>query len=163
MNNWVFSPNILQELSVTISETEIYSIRSIYAIFHGSPTVYKYDTNGVVSMSDRQNTSNYNQMLFGSSSRVGRVFCFYWQERFYIGIKEGTCGQIKRILLYYTPCKERQDGLVNYPELVLPPIALYQTRAWLAVLPTLTPPPLSPSELTVPLMKLLVMKDVSAT
>ncbi len=84
--------------------------------------MYKYDTNGVVSTSDRQNTSNYNQMLFGSSSRVGRVFCFYWQERFYIGIKDGgTCGQIKRILLYYTPCKERQDGLVNYPELVRPP------------------------------------------
>ncbi len=43
------------------------------------------------------------------------------------------------------------------------PAALYQTRAWLAVLPTLTPPPLSPSELTVPVMELLVMKDVNAT
>ncbi len=47
--------------------------------------------------------------------------------------------------------------------LFVPPTALHQTRAWLAVLPTLTLPPLSPSELTVPLMKLLVMKDVSAT
>ncbi len=105
MNNWVFSPNILQELSVTISETEIYSI--IYAIFHGSPTVYKYDTNSVVSMSDHQNTSNYNQMLFGSSSRVGRVFCFYWQERFYIGIKDGGRLLVVRLResCYYTPCK----------------------------------------------------------
>ncbi len=41
--------------------------------------------------------------------------------------------------------------------LFVPLIALHQTRAWLAVLPTLTPPPLSPSELTVP-----VMEDVSA-
>ncbi len=42
--------------------------------------------------------------------------------------------------------------------LFVPPMALHQTRAWLAVLPTLTPPPLSPSELTVPLME-----DVSTT
>ncbi len=47
--------------------------------------------------------------------------------------------------------------------LFVPPTALHQTRAWLAVLLTLTPPPLSPSKLTVPLMELLVMKDVSAT
>ncbi len=37
--------------------------------------------------------------------------------------------------------------------LFVPPTALHQTRAWLAVLPTLTPPPLSPSELTVPVME----------
>ncbi len=37
--------------------------------------------------------------------------------------------------------------------LFVPQTALQQTRAWLAVLPTLTPPPLSPSELTVPVME----------
>ncbi len=42
--------------------------------------------------------------------------------------------------------------------LFVPLMALHQTRAWLAVLPTLTPPPLSPLELTVP-----VMEDVNAT
>ncbi len=37
--------------------------------------------------------------------------------------------------------------------LFVPPTALHQTRAWLAVLSTLTPPLLSPSELTVPVME----------
>ena len=41
---------------------------------------------------------------------------------FHLGIRDtGTCGQVRRIFLYYTPCKELQDGLVNYPELVRPP------------------------------------------
>ena len=41
---------------------------------------------------------------------------------FHLGIRDsGTCGYVDRILLYYTPCKKFQDGLVNYPELVRPP------------------------------------------
>ena len=41
---------------------------------------------------------------------------------FHPGIRDtGTCGYVDRILLYYTPCKKFQDGLVNYPELVRPP------------------------------------------
>ena len=41
---------------------------------------------------------------------------------FHLGIRDtGTCGYVDRIILYYTPCKKFQDGLVNYPELVRPP------------------------------------------
>ena len=41
---------------------------------------------------------------------------------FHFGIRDsGNCGQINRIYFYYTPCKKRQDGLVNYPELVRAP------------------------------------------
>ncbi len=41
---------------------------------------------------------------------------------FHFGIRDtGNCGQINRMYFYYTPCKERQDGLVYYPELVRPP------------------------------------------
>ena len=41
---------------------------------------------------------------------------------FYLGIRDtGTCGQVKRIFLYYEPCKKMQKGLVNCPEVVRPP------------------------------------------
>ncbi len=103
-------------------------VNTTYTFFLGSVTMHKYDTNDIVSVSDRQNTSNYNP-IFGSGSQLGtsstllvRSFVTSGKKGFYIGIKDGgTCGLIKGIVIYYTPCKERQDGLVNYPELVRPP------------------------------------------
>ncbi len=91
--------------------------------------MYKYDTSGIVLMSDRQDTSNYNPMFGRYGSQLGtsatllvRSFVTTGKKGFYIGIKDGgTCGQIRGIVIYYTPCKKRQDGLVNYPELVRPP------------------------------------------
>ncbi len=96
-----------------------------YTILYGSATVYKYDTSGIVSMSDRQNTSNYNPM-FGSGSQLGTSATLLVKSFVTTGKKGffkdgGTCGQIRGIVIYYTPCKERQDELVNYPELVRAP------------------------------------------
>ena len=128
VNNWIFSQHIKYPPgSITISKTEIY-VNITYTIFYGSATVYKYNTSGTVSMSDRQNTLNYNP-IFDSGSQLGtsatlfvRSFFTTGKKGFYTGIKDGgTCGQIRGIVINYTPCKKRLDGLVNYPELVRAP------------------------------------------
>jgi hypothetical protein len=43
---------------------------------------------------------------------------------FYLGIEDtGTCGFISRLIVYYTVCPERRNGLVIYPEFAHPPKA----------------------------------------
>ena len=102
-------------------------------------TLYRYDTNSIASVSDRTNNSNYLPTpLFGQGTEntdsrfqqvgnldvnVVRSFTTVGSTGFHLGIRDtGTCGQVRRIFLYYTPCtKKPQDGLVSYPELVRPP------------------------------------------
>ena len=101
-------------------------------------TLYIFDTNTIASTSLQTDPANYVP-LFGpgnetTDSRIQQVGLtdttilrsFTTPARdytgFYLGIQDnGTCGNVNRIYLYYTPCKDLVDGLVYYPELVRPP------------------------------------------
>ncbi len=147
-DNWLFSPHIKYPPESTLGgglSTEIYFEVSFRftecsgACVNNFADLYRYDTNSIASESDRTDTSNYlSTSLFGigtemTTSRLNhrstvsdtRTLAIDSPSRtngFYFGIRDtGTCGQINRIYFYYTPCKERQDGLVNYPELLRPP------------------------------------------
>ena len=66
--------------------------------------------------------SRFQQIEVFDDDNVLRRFRPSGSTGFHLGIRDtGTCGYVDRILLYYTPCKKFQDGLVNYPELVRPP------------------------------------------
>lgn len=42
----------------------------------------------------------------------------------YFGIRDtGTCGEVERLILFYTVCSAKQEGLVVYPEFANPPKA----------------------------------------
>ena len=101
-------------------------------------TLHRFDTNAIEPISRQNDSANYYIPLFGPGTEttdsrlqqvgttdVGVVRSFETPGNyagFYLGIQDtGTCGQVKRIFLYYTPCKELLDGLVYYPELVRPP------------------------------------------
>ncbi len=150
-DNWLFSPHIKYPPgSTTLGgslQTEIYFnvtfrfTQCNTACVNNFADLYRYDTNSIASESDRTDTSNYlSTPLFGTgtemtTSRLNRRSTVpdtrtlainspssSRTNGFHFGIKDtGTCGAINRIYFYYTPCKERQDGLVNYPELVRPP------------------------------------------
>ena len=66
--------------------------------------------------------SRFQQIEAFDDDNVLRIFRPSGSTGFHLGIRDtGTCGYVDRILLYYTPCKKFQDGLVKYPELVRPP------------------------------------------
>ena len=106
--------------------------------------LYRYDTNSIASESVQTDRSNFlSTPLFGTGTEMttsrldqGESESTVTETRtlaitspsssrttgFHFGIRDtGACGQINRIYFYYTPCKKRLDGLVNYPELVRPP------------------------------------------
>ncbi|XP_064385048.1 sushi, von Willebrand factor type A, EGF and pentraxin domain-containing protein 1-like isoform X4 [Halichondria panicea] len=106
--------------------------------------LFRYDTNSIASENVRTDKRHYIDSPFfgtgterttsrldqtGSSGTVSdtRTLAIASPSSsrtngFHFGIKDsGNCGQINRMYFYYTPCKEQQDGLVNYPELVRPP------------------------------------------
>ncbi len=106
--------------------------------------LYRYDTNSIASESVRTDRNNYlSTPLFGTGTEMTtsrldqtgssgtvsdtRTLAITSPSSsrtngFHFGIRDsGNCGQINRIYFYYTPCKKRQDGLVNYPELVRAP------------------------------------------
>lgn len=93
--------------------------------------MYHYDTDGVVSVEDQTNPDNY-QPLFGdveasrlrgqTSSSIKKSFLRPSQSGLYLGLQDvGTCGQINRIIMYYTVCLAKQNGLVLFPEFANPP------------------------------------------
>ncbi len=150
-DNWLFSPHIKYPPgSTTLGgglPTEIYfNVTFRFTQCSGDcvnnfADLYRYDTNSIASESVRTDTSYYlSTPLFGTgtemtTSRLNRRSTVpdtrtlainspssSRTNGFYFGIRDtGNCGSIKRMYFYYTPCKERQDGLVNYPELVRPP------------------------------------------
>ena len=102
--------------------------------------LYRYDTNSIASESVQTDGNNYlSTPLFGTgtemtTSRLQQAVNLDIRtlvidspsssrtNGFHFGIRDsGNCGNINRMYFYYTPCKERQDGLVNYPELVRAP------------------------------------------
>ena len=143
-NNWIFSQYIKYPAGSITHSTEIsLDITFRFSQCTGNPactndfvTLYRFDTNTIVPLSAHTNPANYIPM-FGSGTdshlqQVGfrnvnimRKFTIPGDYTgFYLGIRDtGTCGQVQRVYLYYTPCKELLDGLVYYPELVRPPIS----------------------------------------
>ena len=148
-DNWIFSKHIKYPPGSTTAgggySTEVY-LNITYRFSSCNPfagctnnfvTLYKYDTNSIASSTEQTNKNNY-VLLFGQGTEntdsrfqqiedfdddnVLRRFRPSGSTGFHLGIRDtGTCGYVDRILLYYTPCKKFQDGLVNYPELVRPP------------------------------------------
>ena len=148
-DNWLFSKHIKYPPGSTTAgggyPTEVY-LNITYRLSSCNPfagctnnfvTLYRYDTNSIASSTEQTNKNNYVP-LFGQGTEntdsrfrqiegfdddnVVRSFTTSGSTGFHLGIRDtGTCGYVDRILLYYTPCKKFQDGLVNYPELVRPP------------------------------------------
>ncbi len=150
-DNWAFSPHIKYPPgSTTLGgglPTEIYfKVSFRFTLCNGAcvnnfADLYRYDTNSIASESVRTDTSNYlSTPLFGSGTEMTtsrlkhrstvsdtRTLAINSPSSsrtngFHFGIRDtGTCGSIRRMYFYYTPCKKQQDGLVYYPELVRPP------------------------------------------
>ena len=148
-DNWIFSKHIKYPPGSTTAgggySTEVYlnityrfsSCNPFAGCHNNFVTLYRYDTNSIASSTEQTNKNNYVP-LFGqgtenTDSRFQQIEEFdddnvlkrfrpSGSTGFHLGIRDtGTCGYVDRILLYYTPCKKFQDGLVNYPELVRPP------------------------------------------
>ena len=145
-DNWLFSKHIKYPPGSTTAgggyPTEVY-LNITYRFSSCNPfagctnnfvTLYRYDTNSIASSTEQTNKNNY-VLLFGQGTEntdsrfeqiedfaddnVLRSFRPPGSTGFHLGT--GTCGYVDRILLYYTPCKKFQDGLVKYPELIHPP------------------------------------------
>ena len=148
-NNWIFSKHIKYPPGSTTAgggySTEVYlnityrfsSCNSFAGCTNNFVTLYRYDTDSIVLEAERTDKTNY-ALLFGSGTEntvsrfqqieefdddnVLRSFTTSGSTGFHLGIRDtGTCGYVDRIILYYTPCHEFHEGLVNYPELVRPP------------------------------------------
>ena len=84
------------------------------------------------SNSGRTNPANYEQhplAVLGLENGEGRgeqLFTFLPSSNangFYLAIEDtGTCGSIERITVYYRVIPSRTDGLIEYPEIPLPPV-----------------------------------------
>lgn len=100
-------------------------------------TLYRFDVDGPVGAAEQTNPSNY-QLLNGTEQdsrlqQLPRPVRGVSQTRsmlrpeprtggFYLGVKDsGTCGQVNRIIIYYTVCHGRQNELVVYPQAAHPP------------------------------------------
>ena len=99
-------------------------------------TLYNYNQDGIVSLADRINPSNYQplfgteaasrlEQLSGSSLEIAQTRSLLRPANsngFYLGLRdEGTCGIISRLIVYYVVCPANVDGLVSYPEVAIPP------------------------------------------
>lgn len=99
--------------------------------------MYRYDADGPRSESDRTDTENYQPLLGDElssrlqqpprpSTNVRETLSLVRPEPrtrgFYLGFRDtGTCGQVNRIIVYYTICHARQNELVLYPQVGSPP------------------------------------------
>ena len=142
-NNWIFTQHIKYPIGnlpcdVFLKVTFRFSqCSSNPACRNDYVTLYRFDTNSIVPTSTLTNPAKYIP-LFGPGTEttdsrlqqvgttdIGVVRSFETSGNyagFHLGIRDtGTCGQVKRIFLYYKPCKELLDGLVYYLELVRPP------------------------------------------
>lgn len=98
-------------------------------------TLHRHDTSS--SSSDREDITRYQPLLGeAASSRlqqppsvsgdVDKTLSFVRPEPrsrgFYLGFQDpGTCGQINRVIMYYTVCRAKQNELVIYPKVGSPP------------------------------------------
>ena len=98
-------------------------------------TLYRWDTNARANKAMLKDKSNYKP-FFGNetssklqqppppASIVEELHSWIRPPEcaFYLGLKDsGTCGSVTRIIIYYTVCHGRKEGLVVYPEFATPP------------------------------------------
>ena len=99
-------------------------------------TLYRFDVDDPVDDSIRTNPNNYVP-LFGTeeNSKLQQLEAPIIDQTlsllrpasktrgFYLGIRDtGTCGQVYRLITYYTACQERQNELVHYRRVATPPV-----------------------------------------
>lgn len=100
-------------------------------------TLYRYDSDVQVSVTERIDTSRYTPLFGdevssrlqpppGATSQVSTTLDLTRPEPrmkgFYLGIKDtGTCGEVNRMTIHYNICPASQNELVVYPEVATPP------------------------------------------
>ena len=136
-NNWVFTQFInfdeAREIYVNASYQYIACINNERnGCVTLQTTVYRYETNGQVSNTERVNPANYlsNEVVVldltagkNSGRRIDTFRPSSSASGFYLGVQDtGTCGSIERITVYYLVCPRRTEDLVTIPEIPRPPI-----------------------------------------
>ena len=99
--------------------------------------MYVYEPEDSSSIIERVNPANYESnpvAVLGIDEGEGRgekLFTFKPSSNangFYLGIEDtGTCGSIERVTVYYRIIPNRTDGLIEYPEIPLPPVGSSDT------------------------------------
>jgi len=99
-------------------------------------TMYRYDVDNTASLANQRNPDNYvllngteedSRLQQSSDTNVRsitqtRLLSRPTSNGFYLGLRDqGTCGEVTRLLIYYTVCEASKDGLVMYPEFANPP------------------------------------------
>lgn len=145
-NNWFFTNHITFPTSPLVDEvTEVIFDTSFrFSQCSGDPactndfaTVYKFDSNSPVSLTEQTNPANHQTLRnTESESRLQQVgttdTSVLWRipksrfsaSGFYLGFRDtGTCGQMKRIYVYYmkAPTYSNADTLITCPNVPLPP------------------------------------------
>lgn len=140
-NNWLFSQFICLGdakelfLNVTYRFTQC---RDDSRCDNDYITAHRYDVDVPATKVEQKKIDNYkplNGTLENSrwqqppSRRINNVMRTFQMLRpeprmngFHLGLQDtGTCGEVTRIILYYTICSGRQQELVVYPEFANPP------------------------------------------
>lgn len=142
-DNWLFSQYISLEDANEILFDVSYRLnicRDNSGCTNDFVTVYRYGVNGPVSTGSQTNPNNYIP-LYGEGNEVSsrlqqppqpvrdvqKTLSLLRPEPrtngFYLGFRDtGTCGQVNRVIVYYTACHERQNELVLYPKVGTPPV-----------------------------------------
>ena len=136
-NNWVFTQfiNYLEATEIFVNASYQYiscinNARRGCSVLH--TTAYRYETNRRVGNIARVNPANYlpNEvavLYLADDENSGNTIATFRPSSsaagFYLGVQDtGTCGSIERITAYYRVIPSRTDGLIEYPEIPLPPV-----------------------------------------
>ena len=100
---------------------------------HPYVTLSRYDRNSVGNAAQQIDPSNYQYLTgsettsqFGTGTTGGGVRVTGIERPssftgFYLGIQDtGTCGTVRRVLVYYLVCPARVSGLVSFPQTPVP-------------------------------------------
>ena len=123
-NNWLFSQFVRFTEAKEIHYDLSYSFNSICPGCPDYISVHRYDVDSSVSEAEQANTDNYQPLfqLRGQFQEETHSLTRPDTKGFYLGFQDtGTCGQLSRIIVYYTVCRARQSGLVTYPQVATPP------------------------------------------
>ena len=119
-NNWLFSQ--------FISFTEAKEMYLEFSYFFSSGINYMnahiYYVDSIISESERTNTNNYSPLYRLQGTATGDTHSLIRPDKkgFYLGFQDiGTCGQISRVIAYYTVCRGGQNKLVIHPQVATPP------------------------------------------
>ena len=135
-NNWLFTQYLSFGSANEVFFNVSYDFRdcSFVPNCHPYVTLFRYDRNSVGNAAQQSNPSNYQYLTgsettsqFGTGTTGGGVQVTGIERPssftgFYLGIQDtGTCGTIRRVLVYYLVCPARVSGLVSFPQTPVPP------------------------------------------